>query len=389
MRVLIVGAGVVGLLTAMECLADGHEVVVLDSGDIPNPAATSYDRHRTLRALHQNDPAATAAAVRAHHRWIELQHVLGTRFYEQVGSLTVMPPADLDRARALLSAAGSQAHALDPDELTARYPHVEFPIGEGAVFESHAGVLLADRFLLACADWLGRQPAADLRPHQQVTAIDADRALVHLADGGTVGADAILAAPGPWSRDLLPTLAGDLQLYQQAVLFCDVPDLDASAWAATPPMLSIGVDGCAWLVPPVVGTPLKLSAASACRTADRVGGGVADPYWRQHLIDVFSEVIPGFRADWVVDAQDCCYMARASTDGAMTAMLGERVVAFAACGGSSFKFAPVIAQALTASLTDAPAAPCGLRAVDSALVRRPRPTLADHRHVRPAIRGMR
>jgi hypothetical protein len=266
---------------------------------------------------------------------------------------------------------------------------VEFPIGEGAVFESQSGVLLADRILTACAEWLSRQPKADLRPGKRVTAVDADHALVRLADGGTLSGDAILVAPGPWARDLLPALAGDLQLYRQAVLLCDVPALDASAWAATPPILSIGVDGCAWLVPPVADTPLKLSTASACRAVDRVAGTVADAHWRQHLIDVFSEVIPGFHADWVSGAQDCYYMARASTDGAMTAMLGERVVAFAACGGSSFKFAPVIARALTASLTEAPAAPCGLHAVDSALVRRPRPNLADHRHVRPAIRGVR
>ena len=67
MRIVIAGGGVMGLLTAVSCVSAGHEVVLVDQAGIPFPGAASFDRHRVLRALHLDDPLATAAAVRAHH----------------------------------------------------------------------------------------------------------------------------------------------------------------------------------------------------------------------------------------------------------------------------------------------------------------------------------
>lgn len=378
-RVVIVGGGIVGLLTAVECVWAGHEIVLLDQGDIPFSGATSFDRHHTIRALNMKDLSSVASGVQAHHRWIALQQMLATRFYEQVGTLTVLPPEAVSRAMAMLTAAGSQAHVLNPDELTSRYPHVEFPIGESAIFESMAGVLLADRVLTACAEWLARSPRAELRPYSKVVHVDVDTASIRLADGEEVSGDALLLACGPWSRDLLsPALAAELILYRQTMLYCDVPALDDGAWSATPAILSIGVDGCAWLVPPVADTPLKLSAASACRVSAQVEDTTTPRYWREHLTKTFAEVIPGFHADWLVGARDSYYLARAATDGAMVAMLGDRVVSYPACGGSSFRLAPLIARSLADRLVGTDPAPTGLAPIDAGIVCVPSGSTAEY-----------
>jgi sarcosine oxidase len=371
-RIVIVGGGVIGLMTAVECVRSGHEVVLLDQGEIPFAGATSFDRHHTIRALNLRDPTAVAAAVQAHHHWVALQQFLSTRFYEQVGTLTVLPPQELPRAMSILTAAGSQAHVLNPDELTSRYPHVEFPIGESAVFESLAGVLLADRILTACADWLERSPKAELLPFRRAVRVDAVGASVRLEDGEIVSGDAVLLAGGPWSRELLaPALGSELILYRQSMLYCDVPALDDGVWSATPAILSIGMDGCAWLIPPVADTPLKLSGAGVCRVAEQFDGTDTPPRWRDLLIKTFAAVIPGFHADWLIDARDSYYLARASTDGAMVTMLGERVVSFTACGGSSFRLAPLIARSLAGRLSGGEPAPVGLDALDTGVVRLP------------------
>ena len=39
MRILIVGAGVIGLSTAWALVGEGHEVAIYEQGPIPNPAA--------------------------------------------------------------------------------------------------------------------------------------------------------------------------------------------------------------------------------------------------------------------------------------------------------------------------------------------------------------
>jgi glycine/D-amino acid oxidase-like deaminating enzyme len=38
--IVVVGAGVTGIVTAIECARAGHRVTLLDRGPIPNPAAT-------------------------------------------------------------------------------------------------------------------------------------------------------------------------------------------------------------------------------------------------------------------------------------------------------------------------------------------------------------
>ncbi|WP_037306236.1 NAD(P)/FAD-dependent oxidoreductase [Amycolatopsis orientalis] len=384
MRVVLAGGGVIALLTAVECVSAGHEVIVADQADIPFSGATSFDRHRVLRALHPGDLATTSAAVSAHHAWIELERLLRTTFYEQVGALTAIGADKTAAARELLTAAGSKAEVFDADELAAAFPHAGFHPGTGAVFESHAGVLLADRVLEACAGRLRWHAHAELHPHRKVIGVDADRAEVRLADGEILRGDAVLLAAGPWSRDLLaPELSRELVLHRQTMLYCDVPPADAAAWAATPAITSLGTPGGAWLVPPVAGTPLKLSAASACRVVDEIGGGAAPSWWREHLIDTFAALIPGFRRDWLVDTRDCHYLARRSTLGPMLAVLGDRVLSYAACGGSSFKFAPLIARSLAARLTGADPAPTGLEPLDRPLIR------ASGVHpTRPALRGV-
>src|ERR1700738_2654059 len=134
MRIVIVGSGVIALLTAVSCVSDGHEAVLIEQADIPFHGASSFDRHRTVRALHMGDPAAAAAAVRAHYRWIDLPHQLSSGFYDPVGALTVLPARDLPAACAMLTQAGSRARALGPDELAARYGQLRFPAGASAVF---------------------------------------------------------------------------------------------------------------------------------------------------------------------------------------------------------------------------------------------------------------
>lgn len=383
LRIVTVGSGVIALLTAVECVSAGHEVVVVDQADIPHHGATSFDRHRVLRALHLGDPARTVAALRAHRRWDDLQHLLSTTFYEPAGALTVLPRHQVAEAAAILLRAGGDVQVCTPADLASRYPHLRFPEGRSAVLESAAGVLLADRVLAACAGWLRWQSRAELRPHRQVVDVDVAGRAVRFADGEVLAADAVLLATGPWSRTLLtplaPELAGGLVLNRQTMLYCEAPAADAEAWATMPPILSLGADGGSWLVPPVADTPLKLSAASACRVVADLGDSATEPRWRDHLVGVFGPIVPGFRADWVVDARDCHYLERATIGGPLLAGLGDRVLAYAACGGSSFKFAPLIARYLTGRLTDtgpAPSAPDWLR---DSVVHIPASTATNHR----------
>ncbi|MGC9537115.1 NAD(P)/FAD-dependent oxidoreductase [Streptomyces sp. UG1] len=365
MRVIVVGGGVIALLTAVECVLGGHRVTVLDQGPIPHSRATSFDQHRIIRALHPADPLATAAALRAHRRWIELEELFATRFYERVGALTVLPPAAADTGAALLTDAGGRARTVTASALADRYPHLKLDGSLSAVLEDEAGVLLADRVLAASAGWLKWQPGTRLVERRPAVAVDGQRGQVRLADGQVLDGDGVLVAVGPWSRRLLPERVGKLlTLHRQSLLYCRVPRGQAEAWAATPAVPALGSRRGAWLVPPVAGTALKLSSAAVCREADELTDHLTPQDWQRELENEFGNLLPGFGPDWVLGSKDCYYLSFTETGGPLVAALGGSGHAYAACGGTSFKFAPLIARSLAARITGATPDPTGFAALD-------------------------
>ncbi|MFC9822280.1 NAD(P)/FAD-dependent oxidoreductase [Streptomyces erythrochromogenes] len=364
-RVTVVGGGVTALLTAVECVLDGHRVTVVDQGSGAHGRAGSAGRPRILRALHPADPAATGAALRAHHRWAALEELLLTRFYEQVGALTVLPPAAAADGAALVEYAGGTARELTAAGLSHRYPHLHLAGDLGAVLEEEAGVLLAERVLAACAGWLKWQRGTELVERRAVTAVDGESGTVRLVDGQVLRGDAVLVAAGPRSRNLLPGgIAEQLTVHRQTLLHCRVPRHHARAWAATPAVPALGTAGGARLVPPVAGAALTLTSATACRVVDGITGHDTDMSWQRRLEREFGDVLPGFGPAWVTAARDTYYAAFTPTGGPLTVALGGAGYAYAACGGTSLPFAPLIARSLADRLTGRSPSPIGVAAFD-------------------------
>ncbi|MFJ8631204.1 FAD-dependent oxidoreductase [Streptomyces sp. NPDC093568] len=364
MRIIVVGGGVIGLLTALECSLAGAEVSVVDRGGIPNPEATSYDRHRVLRALHPG-PAEAAAAIEAHHRWAEVESRLGTTVYHRVGALTVLGPDDPEASAATFAELPG-ARRLSEGETAERYPQLRLPRGSRAVLERDGGVLLADRILAGTAAVLAARPGVKLLPRHRVTGVEAPFGLVRLEDGTVLRGDAVVVAAGLWSRELLGPESSGLTLYRQTQLMCAVPGSMREVWERTPAIPSLGTAEGAWLVPPVGGAPLKLSAAVACRPVERTGDRVAPRDVQTRLVLHFTSLLAGFRAEWIERAEDSYYLADRETHGPVLGQLGDdNAWIYAACGGSSFKFAPLIARSLARrALGTGPRVPTGLTAVD-------------------------
>src|SRR5262249_31341765 len=156
MRIIVVGGGVIGLLTALECAGRGAEIMLVDQAAVPHPEGTSYDRHRIVRALHPGSVAATRAALAAHHRWVALEQPLAASFYHRTGALTVLPAEELAAGLTVMAEARALARAVSPDELRARFGQIRCPTGTVAILEREAGVLLADQALAALVRRLRR-----------------------------------------------------------------------------------------------------------------------------------------------------------------------------------------------------------------------------------------
>ncbi|TQM79852.1 glycine/D-amino acid oxidase-like deaminating enzyme [Saccharothrix saharensis] len=332
-HVVVVGAGVTGLLTAVRCARAGLRVTVLDSGPVPNPAATSHDEHRAIRALDPGDVAATRASAVLHRRWLELESLLGKRFYRRVGVVTGWPADAVGAALEVAAEAGVPVSAVAPE----KYPHLRFPAGSAGLLEVDAGVLLADRVLDAAVRWLREQPLVVLRPGCAVREVDVDAAAVVTADGLTVRGDAVVVAAGPWSGGLVdvPTV-----LHRQVTVYLRPPDDLAHWWEGAPSAGRIGDDGRAWLWPPGDGTQLKISSATLCREVEAVGEDAEA--WTGRL--ALSSVLADWERYTVTGSRTCHYAVDPVTGGGEVVRIGPSTWARAASGGDGFRTAPVVAE---------------------------------------------
>ena len=363
MRIAVVGAGVVGLLTAVECVRAGALVDLVDRAGIPNPEAASYDVHRVVRTLHRGDPALTRAAARVPADWAQIERRLGGDFLHRTGVLTAMSAWAAQAELDLLAELGTEARYVSGGQIAAQYPQVRLPAGMPAVFEPGAFTVRAGRALRTIADWLGAQPAVRLYPDSPVTEVD-DDGRVHLTGRRVLTADATVIAAGPWSRDLLPTGLGARLTLKRQTMLSYLPRTHRAAWDRSPAILGLGAAQDGWLIPPVAGTPVRLSAASACRTAGRMTGGQTPDAWREHLAGRFREHLADFDEALVTGATEGYYLTDPDGRGPLLAGLGGPVVAYAACGGMSFKFAPPVARALADHALGRPPRPTGLDGVD-------------------------
>lgn len=366
MRIVVVGAGIIGLMVAAECARAGAQVDLVDQGDIPSRLATSNDLHRVVRALHRDDAALTTVAAAAQRAWLETLRLLGDGCCTQTGVLTAMEADRVGPNLALLTWAGVGAQEIGPAELRTRCPHLSFAPGTAAVLEPTSGVVRAGQALKALAGWLSRQPGVRLLPGHRVTGVGAADA-VRLDGGSALTAERVVVAAGPWSRELLAESIGqELTLYRQTMLSYAPPA--GSVWAGTPAVLGLGPERGAWLMPPTAGSPARLSAADACRAVPWMTDRTAPAQWRDHLIRKFAALLTDFDPAAVTGAADGYYLATQDGGPAFAATGDGTVLAYAACGGMSFKFAPLIARSIADRALGRPVRETGLGPID-----RPRP----------------
>ena len=345
LRVVVVGAGITGLLTAIRCVLAGHRVVLLERGPIPHPGSTSFDQHRALRALVAGDPAATSRAAQLHRRWRELDsllrdHLSGARLYQRVGVLTALPPDEVASAIATAEATGLPIRIVAP----ADYPYIGFPADAAVVLEPHAGALLAERVLHGAVRWLRHHPLADLRPGREVVDVRPASGRVRLADGTVESGDIVVVAAGPWSATLVDL---PVTLHCQTMVYLRPPAELVHCWALTPIAGGIGADGQAWLLPSVAGTLLKISTNAVRRTVTTLSDTGDKAGWAARVLS--AGIVPEIDRYCVVRVRHCHYATATGGDTGFV-RVGPAVWARPASGGDGFRTAPQAVDAVVGEL---------------------------------------
>lgn len=182
MRVVVIGAGVGGLTTALALARDGHEVTVVERDDTPMPGdvegAFAWDRRGAPQVRHTHGfPALIRVMLRDH-----FPDVLAALLAAGVREVSVLPAA------ATPDLPGYEQHREDLQVLSCRRTTLEWVLRRTVLAET--GV----RFVVGRGvDGLVAAPAAR---GVQARPVPLEVRGVRLDDGSVVDADAVVAACG-------------------------------------------------------------------------------------------------------------------------------------------------------------------------------------------------
>ncbi len=211
MKTVVVGAGINGVVAAIELRERGHDVVLIDPGPLPHPLAASTDISKVVRAAYGADDEYTELAERAREIWQKWNIEFDAELYHEVGFLCMrqrpMQSGDFEyESLRLLERRGHRIERVNSDYLGRHFPAWNADRYPDGFLDFEAGYAESGR---AVATLIKRAKSfgVELREHAKFRALDEASGRVNgiaLESGEKVPADAVVMAVGAWTPYVLP-----------------------------------------------------------------------------------------------------------------------------------------------------------------------------------------
>lgn len=223
--VAVIGAGVFGVWTAYQLNRMGRSVLLLDAYGPGNSRASSGGESRIMRLGYGPDEIYTRSAQRSLQMWLEFfeAYKTPTPLFHRTGVLWLAREHDAYCEATLnnLQTVGARAERLTHDELSERYPQLNFDGVDWAILEAGAGVLMARRAVQAVAA-AARANGVDYLDEAIVAPVVDQN--IRTTSGTEITAQHFVFACGPWLPKLFPDLLRErIHVTRQEVFFVGVP----------------------------------------------------------------------------------------------------------------------------------------------------------------------
>lgn len=203
-RVAVVGAGIIGTMTAWQLAARGFDVTVFDQWNTPHDRGASAGESRIFRTIYKEGSAYVPILQKSKDKWDELQRNQNRNFLEMCGGLTIGRADQADVAAVLECAEefSLEHRVLDTKEMSREYPQFRLDDDEVGVLDPVSGVFRPELAVLAARDE-SRRLGVQYRTYTRVLNVRpfSSRVMIDTAEGAQPF-DSVVIATGPWANEL-------------------------------------------------------------------------------------------------------------------------------------------------------------------------------------------
>ena len=344
MKLVIIGAGIVGLAIGHSALGRGHRVTIIEQGPIPNPHSASFDEHRMIRYQYRNAEGYSRMVVDAFAAWERLFAEMGRRHFSDSGVISISLESNDYAAASLatLKQAGLPQEVVEGATLEVLVPQLELPNNAIGVLCHPGGPLYADRIVTDLISLIEAK-GGELLANSRAVAIDDAEAQVTLEDGRVIAGDAVIVAAGAWLDQLLPDEGTQSSSQRQTLAYVTAPQACMKAWQDGPALCVIG-DRNVYTLPPRDGTGLKFGSGALRRTLPVTNGFAVDPEQVRAVIGAFAPYLRD-PDGYVVERGKVGYYVADSSREFRLHRRNRRLV-ITNCDGQMFKFGALFGEKL-------------------------------------------
>ena len=210
-KAIVVGAGINGVVAAIELRKRGHQVVLVDPGPLPHPLAASTDISKAVRAAYGADEDYTALAEQSREIWRQWNVEFGAELYHEIGFLFMrqrsMQPGDFEyESFKVLERRGHRIERISSKQLLERFPAWNAERYPDGFLDLEAGFAESGRVV---ATLIQRAKSLGVELHQTTKFRDLDETGgrvkgILLENGEKIAADTVVMAVGAWTPYALP-----------------------------------------------------------------------------------------------------------------------------------------------------------------------------------------
>jgi glycine/D-amino acid oxidase-like deaminating enzyme len=210
-KTIVVGAGINGVVAAIELRKRGHEVVLIDPGPLPHPLAASTDISKAVRAAYGADEDYTALAERSGEIWRQWNVQFGVELYHEIGFLFMrqrsMQPGDFEyESFKVLERRGHRIERISSKQLRERYPAWNAERYLDGFLDLEAGYAESGR-VVATLTLRAKLIGVELRENATFRELNEAGGRVKgilLENGEKITAETVVMAVGAWTPYALP-----------------------------------------------------------------------------------------------------------------------------------------------------------------------------------------